>query len=446
MGLSQGTLKVALRGQSCREKCVPLVPYQPLHDIIHHQVESGGLVMELKAIPLSLVRGEIPEGVYWWTDAQFLPYNDAQIVVTASAFIPRPLHAWVKVEKVPQGRIILYSLKHQPLRGEVFRGTQSSVYPKVQPHPLGQAIGYAGSCEVNIVSLRNDTLYTKMRDMSNRTHHFVAISPNGLHLATLSKGQGFYCLEIFQFDISLISVSPHPIECHKLSPGFKGNRFHNDQAECKWSPDSIHIALSSSMGKLFVAVKAGMKNVCDVCPDLLESDLSTAASYDFDPRTGFSVLAVGTADNTLNIVNISTGENGAPIVAQRNTEENIDCVQYNQDGSALAASFRSFVVKLYDTAELTELHTISMADRCPDQVSRFAGSAYPSVMRLSFTFDGRFLATSSCDGMVRIWAIPKLLSLQECCRKVILSSAPIQKIRSSSLPRRLKAYLLSEFF
>ncbi|KAK7482579.1 hypothetical protein BaRGS_00026180 [Batillaria attramentaria] len=330
--------------------------------------------------------------------------------------------------------------------GEVFTGTQSSVYPKVQMHPLGEAVGYAGTSAINVVSLQNDALYTKQRDMNNRTQHFCAISPNGLHLAILSKGSGYYYLEIFLFDLTLLMILAKPVECHRISPGFVGSRFHNDHAECKWSPDGSHIALSSSEGKLFVMAKSGTQNVCDVCPDLLESDLSTAGSFDFDPQSRFSVMAVGTIDGTLTIVRISKEDNGNPLLSQMETGETIDCVQYNSDGSAVAAAFRSFTVKLYDTSDLTELHSFCMADLCPDHVSRFAASPYPAIMRLSFNFDGRYLATSSCDGVVRVWTIPRLLSLQEWCRKTVLSSIPICKVRDCSLPNKLKTFLLSELF
>ncbi|KAK7482549.1 hypothetical protein BaRGS_00026150, partial [Batillaria attramentaria] len=115
MGLTQGTLKTALRGQKGHQKCVPQIPYQPLQDSDVCRVGDGGLVLEVKAVPSSLARGEVPEGTYWWTDAQFLPYNDTQIMVTAAAYIPRPRHAWVAVEHIPRGRLIMYSLKFQPL-------------------------------------------------------------------------------------------------------------------------------------------------------------------------------------------------------------------------------------------------------------------------------------------------------------------------------------------
>ena len=60
-------------------------------------------------------RVEIPEDTFWWVDAQFLPYNDAELVVTSTAYIPRLLTAWTGVKKVPQGRILVYDTNSLPI-------------------------------------------------------------------------------------------------------------------------------------------------------------------------------------------------------------------------------------------------------------------------------------------------------------------------------------------
>lgn len=328
---------------------------------------------------------------------------------------------------------------------DLFQGTQSTVYPKVQPHPLGLAFGYAGTNEVSVLSMQKELLYTQPRDMNNRAQRFCAISPNGLYLTILSKGQGFYFLEIFQFDFHL-SQYQKAVACHKLIPGFLGSRTHNDHAECKWSPDSSHIALSSSIGKLVLINKLEMRNVCEICPEILGWNLSTAGSYDFSPQHKFSVLAVGTSNGMLCIINISSENEDELVLLQIKTGCIIDCVQYTHDGRVVAVSFRNFVVRVYDTLDLAELHTVCMSDLCSGYVRQIPNSPFPAIMRLSFSYDGRHLATSSCDGMVRVWAIPRLLSLQEWCRKTVLAHIPLQKVRTCNLPEKLKIFLLDPYF
>lgn len=57
------------------------------------------------------VCGEVSAEAYWWTDAQFLPYNDGQMLTTATAYLSHPLRAWVRVRNVPAGRIVLHRLQ-----------------------------------------------------------------------------------------------------------------------------------------------------------------------------------------------------------------------------------------------------------------------------------------------------------------------------------------------
>ena len=104
------------------------------------------------------------------------------------------------------------------LGGHVLQGTVSSAYPKVHPHPLGEAVGYAGTGEVRVDSFRNETLYSRPRDMENRAQRFCTLSHNGLLMAVLSRALGFYYLEIFQLDNFNLINYQKPLQCHKLSP------------------------------------------------------------------------------------------------------------------------------------------------------------------------------------------------------------------------------------
>ena len=325
------------------------------------------------------------------------------------------------------------------------KGTECPVFPKIQPHPLGVAFTYAGLAKVRVDSLTSEVLYSRPRDMDNRSQRFCAVSPNGGFLAVLSRSSFTFFVEIFRLDCVFVSLQP-ALPCHKLCPGFVATVYHNDHVECKWSPDGSYVAVSSSQGQLFLLNKSTGKNDVTIFPDLVTGQISTAGSFDFDPRVQHSVMAVGSCDGVLSIVQLDTSVQSGAVVQEMDTGGTIDCVQYNQDGSNVAASFRTFEVRLYNTQDLSTHHVIDMSELCPRHVSVYQDQAYPTVNRLSFSYDGRHLATSSCDGCVRVWAVPRLLTLQQWCRKRILQHIPITLIRKTDLPQKLKRFLLSEVF
>jgi WD40 repeat protein len=128
---------------------------------------------------------------------------------------------------------------------------------------------------------------------------------------------------------------------------------------------------------------------------------------------------------------------------QVDTGETIDCVQYSQDGTLLAVSFRNFTVKIYNTDDLSPMRDFDLTLLCGSRVEQFQNVSLPTLHRLSFSYDGRYLATSACDGYVRIWTVPKMLSLQEWCRKGILQYVPLSKVTSCNFPQKIKSFLLS---
>ncbi|XP_076447022.1 uncharacterized protein LOC143284233 [Babylonia areolata] len=444
MGLVNGHLKAILTSQQNCVKCIPQKPYQPFPEHLHES-QNGGLVLEIRSLPSQIARREVSQDAFWWVDVQFLPYNDAELVVAATPYTPRQFQAWVAAKGVPHGRIIVFDTRHRPIKGYVLTGTESTMYPKIQPHPLGEAVGYAGKGELRVDSLQNEVLFSKLRDMGNRSHRFCAFSPNGASMAVLTHCSRMYYLEVHHMGTFLSSVQKM-VACHKLCPGFMASGTHNDHVECKWSPDGSRLAASSSRGKLFVVDKGLSHSVVNIFPCLVEGNLSSAGSFDFDPRVGHSVMAVGTSEGLLAIIQTDVSDQGDVILQELDTEENINCVQYNQDGSSIAVSFSSFCVSVYSTKDLSLHHTIDMSESCSHHLSLYQNEPFPLVQRLSFSYDGRHLATSSCDGYVRVWSVPRLLTLQEWCRKRILQNMPVVMVRKCSLPQKMKQFLLSEFF
>ena len=322
----------------------------------------------------------------------------------------------------------------------VLSRTSSTVFPKVQPHPLGELVTYCGTGEVVVMTKQGDPIYSRSRDITNAVHVSCAIANNGVSLACLKRGMGVYFLETHLLDS--VMTGDNALRCHLVCPGFVPPRFASDSVACKFSPDSKFIAVSSAAGYLFVVNKLKLERYRIICPDLTEVGLSSAEAFDFNPRIPHECLAVGTRDNNLRLLNIDTEE----VNLVEDVDEAIDCVRYSRDGVLLAVGMRNFDIIVYNSDDLSVLHRIRMSELCQGEMSRRV-TGYPAILNLSFTQDGGHLASCSCEGHVRIWRMPRLHTLMELSRNSILRNTPICRVQQLKiLPEKLRNFLLYKYF
>ena len=114
---------------------------------------------------------------------------------------------------------------------------------------------------------------------------------------------------------------------------------------------------------------------------------------------------------------------------------------YSPDGKTLAVGYHNFDICILDRDELDIIHKIPMSEMCKEQYQRVY-AYYPAVTSLSFSQNGEHLVSTSCDGRLRLWRIPKLFSLQELARDAFLTSIPIRQVKKLKLPKKIKNFLL----
>ena len=321
----------------------------------------------------------------------------------------------------------------------IFSRTNSTVFPKMAPHPLGQLVAYCGTGEVAVIAADGDPLYSKSRDMTNAVHVYCALSSNGVYMACLKRGMGVFFLETYQLDTNWLMVNDS-LRLHNLVPGFKPSRVRADHVVCKFSLDWKSIAVSGASGYLFLVDRRKMDLNCCICPDLVEDALSSAQAFDFDPFfTNKTVVTLATEGKK--IVSLMTASE--EILAETETQELVDVIVYSTDGKTLAVGFHNFDIHILERDDLTCVHAIPMSELCQGQTQRVF-PYYPAVTSLSLSQNGEHLVSTSCDGRLRLWKIPKLFTLQELCRDCLLSSIPVRKVKKLQLPRKIKKFLLYE--
>ncbi|GFN76945.1 WD repeat and socs box-containing protein 1-like [Plakobranchus ocellatus] len=440
MGIQISTIRSILEKQSSSQPCYPLTPYSYLDRDVW-SVDRYGLLTDLQILPEKLMRGQDDGVWFWWCDAQFLPFRDDHLFATTSCFMPRRDATWYPVPNAFNGRIQLIDV-HGPdnIKCQVFSRTSSTVFPKVQPHPLGQLVAYCGTGDVVVMATDGDPVYSRSRDLTNAVHVYCAVGRNGVSLACLKRGMGVYFLETWSLHLQILPDKS--IRCSQVCPNFIPLRGTSEFVACKFSPDSQFIAVSGSVGHLFVVRKPSLEKHCILWPGVLSEGLSHAESFDFNPRFPHEWLAMGTRDNRLQLFNIDTQQFGE--VAE--VKDKVDCLRYSPDGLLLAVALRNFDISVLNAQDLNHFHFIPMSELCVGEVSR-TQPGYASVLNLSFTQDGSHLASSSCDGHLRIWRVPRLFSLQELCRNCILSHTAICRIQQLKMvPDKIRNFLLYKYF
>ena len=305
-------------------------------------------------------------------------------------------------------------------------------------HPSGEYIGYVGVGNVTVETVLHEPVYEKNKDLRNCTYKYIAFSPNGKYAAILLSASRRFELLISRLDRGFANLDKS-IDFSHLYKGFKGSTAYNEHLECKWSPDSSHIAVCTSIGYLVVLDKS-LQPVVNVFEDILTNNKSPscAGAFDYDPRSCREVLVFGTNERQFCIVNTESKE--LLYESEIRSTNAIDFVQYSPRGDMIAMSIRYWSVQIIETNSFETVFELDLYKNEAITATHISGTyiPFPAIMRLSFSSTGEQIVTSSCDGYVRVWQLPRIvLSLKELCRLAILSCMPMSSIKNLGLPRKI---------
>ena len=118
-------------------------------------------------------------------------------------------------------------------------------------------------------------------------------------------------------------------------------------------------------------------------------------------RKGEKHVAAGTADGTLVVLDV-TGGTPKELFSQSAHLAGVACVGYSPDGSRVATVGGDGAVRVWT---VTETGTLTALTKFDGQTKSGGAAGFLALTGLSFSPDGRFLATVGADTVVRVWDI-----------------------------------------
>ncbi|OWF40628.1 uncharacterized protein LOC110463539 [Mizuhopecten yessoensis] len=431
---------VTVRGSYYKEseRAVPLYTYTPFPERWNRP--TGSLITRVKAVPN--VKEE-ENDLYWWTDCEFLPNNDSTVVTTCSSFTIQPNQALTVSRAIQPGKVCLFDLSSEKnIKCGYYRQASVASFPKLQTFPDGDHIVYLGSTsgDIKVMSLERSTFHSRAQDIHFRAYKYVAVSPSGCYFAIMARTSRQYQYELLIYDSHFVTRAESVIDCCKMND-FRGSRMNLEHTVCKWSPDSEYVAAAISHGHLCIVSRRSQACVCDVFTNVIpDRALSRGTTFDFNPMSCHRMVSVGTKDRFLYIIDIQEGN----VLCQTEHacgDHAIDVVKFSCDGLFVGVALHNFSVQLFSPVDCSLLYSFSMKDSLPSLHNSMGPHA--SVLNLTFSSTGEQAVTSTADGYVSFWQLPRKMELQVICKFKILSCVSLDRVSRLPLPPRLKDFLLS---
>ncbi|XP_062512950.1 uncharacterized protein LOC134188770 [Corticium candelabrum] len=204
-----------------------------------------------------------------------------------------------------------------------------------------------------------------------------------------------------------------------------GDRYRPGVWMLTYSPDGNSLAVASSCGTVYLLQSETLE--LKVALKGHEGDVYHCV---YSPRCS-DVLLSSSKDGTVRIWDTVSAtckrvyETGFPV----------KCCTLSNDGSMLAAAGDTAQVALLNPENGSTLFTLDLED------AAFSNS----VSSLVFTRTDLQLAASYGDKKVRIWQLPRRLSLAHTVRLYVRKIVPDEKIKLLPLPLALRMYLMYKF-
>jgi WD40 repeat protein len=146
--------------------------------------------------------------------------------------------------------------------------------------------------------------------------------------------------------------------------------------------------------------------------DTLQRHQDTVHSVSFSPKS--NILATGSADKTIKLWNIKT-RGSSLINTLRGHQKTVYSVSFSPDGETLATGSADTMIKLWNVLQSGKFISNFIDPNAKKSTTKSASQSIPStssdrkneVYSVSFSPDGKTLATGSSDQTIKLWDVQK---------------------------------------
>ncbi|XP_033122002.1 uncharacterized protein LOC117121018 [Anneissia japonica] len=405
--------------------------------------DQGHVFYQFNVIPPGVVTtGLDPAQIIWWTDCMFMPFDDSQIITSLGGYFYRGSQGLTQLRKmrlqnyfrIPQGFMTLWRF-NDPHYPEVLNTKPSRALPHCSVSTNGTLVSFFTDTDIMCSSLCQNSL-VKAKETFCSTFFFSAFSGDSNYVAVLARSRLHLNLAVVVIILRASDMLVMYQRCvRELFQHFKLQKhlINQDRLECRFSPDSQFVAISTTAGQLFL-IKRDLSKLECVLVDGKDEELTNERCYDFDPRFPHEVLAFCVNSDQVYVKNIESGSQ----ILHCKLPENVmkaTCLKYNMEGDSFAVGCQDGVIVMMSSSTGNILYLLDSKT----QAAAFAMtpcklSMYPEIIRISFSHSDDVLAVSSTEGTVRLWQLPPKMNLVHMCRLVILKHIPASTIKQLPLP------------
>lgn len=234
------------------------------------------------------------------------------------------------------------------------------------------------------------------------------------------------------------------VSCEVALPRFAGH-FHS----CVFSPDSSLLAISSSLGQLYIVQGNSLELFAAIDKETIPNNACTCA---FDPRFGHKRLGASHQKGDFRIWELEENPGKFKCVKKKDiVEEPVELLTFafSPDGYFIAFGLSDGKTLICDSISLHCIHELNpgllnIQEDESANMNQIEALDF-AVTSLAFAKSCQEIAVGHCNGILRIWQLPLRMDLMHICRIVITSLVSGKKIHLLPLPNSLKRFLLFSY-